>query len=51
MKLSKVTKRDKRNKATSKKVDDDVTQVNVDVNIIFSTYGQFEAIWKSDSGT
>ena len=31
-------------------VDDDVMSENCDVIIIFLIYGQFEAIWKPDSG-
>ena len=42
MKLGPVTKLDKRNKATSKKIDDDVVSANCDVN--FLIYGQFAAI-------
>ena len=50
MKLGPVTKLDKRNKTTSKKVDDDVIAENCDVFVIFSICGQFGAIWKPDSG-
>ena len=50
IKLGPVTKLDKRNKTTSKKVDDDVIAKNCDVFVIFSIYGQFGAIWKPDSG-
>ena len=50
MKLGPVTTLDKRNKATSKKFDDDVMLKNCDVVAIFSIYGQFGAIWKPDSG-
>ena len=41
-----VTKLYKRNKATLKKFDDDVTSANCDVTIIFPVFGQFGAIWK-----
>ena len=41
MKLGPVTKLDKRNAATSKKIGDDVI-------VKFSTYDQFSAIWKLD---
>ena len=44
MKLGRVTKLDKRNKATSKKIDDDVMSANFDVIAIFLIYGQFGAI-------
>ena len=50
MKLGPVTKPDKRNKATSKKFDDDIISANCDVIVIFLTYGQFGAIRKPDSG-
>ena len=50
MKLGPVTKRDKRNKATSKKIDDDVMSASCDVIVIFPIYGQFGAIRKPDSG-
>ena len=50
MKLGPVTKHDKRNKATSKKIDYDVTSENCDVIAIFPIYGQFGAIRKPDSG-
>ena len=50
MKLGPVTKLDKRNKAKSKKIDDDVMSVNCDVIVIFPIYGQFGAIGKPDSG-
>ena len=35
MKLGPVTKRDKKNTATSKKIDDDVISLNFDVIVIF----------------
>ena len=48
MKFGQVTKRDKKNKTTSKN-DDHVILANCDVIVIFPIYGQFEAIWKPDS--
>ena len=50
MKPRSITKRDKRNKAASKKMDDDVISENCDVIAIFPIYGQFGAIRKPDSG-
>ena len=50
MKLGPVTKLDKRNKKTLKKIDDDVTLANCGVIIFFPIYGQFGAIRKPDSG-
>ena len=47
MKLGPVTKLDKRNTATSKKIDDDVVPANCDVT--FLIYGQFAAIWEPGS--
>ena len=44
MKLRPVTKRDRRYKATSKKIDDDFISENFDVITIFPVYGQFGAI-------
>ena len=49
MKLGPVTKLDMRNKATSKKVDDDVNSANFGVILIFTIYPQFGAYWKPDS--
>ena len=49
MKVGPVTKLDKRNKTTSKKIDNDIMSKNCDVIIIFPIYGQFEAIRKPDS--
>ena len=46
MKLGPVTKLDKRNTATSKKIDDDVMSANCDVIVFCPMYGQFAAIWK-----
>ena len=50
MKLGPVTKLDKRNKETLKKIDDDVISANCDVIVIFLIYGQFGAIQTPDSG-
>ena len=50
MKLGTVTTIDKKNKATSKKIDDDVILENCDVIAIFAIYGQFGAIRKPDFG-
>ena len=50
MNLRPVTKLDKKNKATSKKFDDDVLSSNCGVIVIFSIYSQFGALRKSDSG-
>ena len=44
MKLGPVTKLDKRNKTTSKKID-------IDVIVIFRIFGQFGAVRRPDSGT
>ena len=49
MKLGPVTKLDKRNKTTSKKIDDDIVSANCDIIAIFPTYGQFGVIRKPDS--
>ena len=49
MKLGPVTKRDKKNKTTSKKFGDNIMLASCDVIVIFSIYGWFEAIWKPDS--
>ena len=49
MKLGTVTKLDKRNTATSKKIYDYIMLANCDVVVIFSIYGQFGAIPKPDS--
>ena len=48
MKLGPVTKLDKRNKVTSKKIDDDVNSANFGVILIFTIYGQFGAYRKPD---
>ena len=50
MKLGIVTKLDKRNKATSKKFDNDVMSANCGVIVIFPIQGQSGAIRKRDSG-
>ena len=50
MKLGSVTKRDKRNKKTSKIFGDDVMSSNCDVIDILPIYGQFGATLKLDSG-
>ena len=50
MKLGPVTKLRKRNKATSKKIDDDVMSENCDVIVIFRGFGQFGTVWRPDSG-
>ena len=50
MKRGPVTKIDKKNKATSKKFDDDVMSANCNVIVIFRIYDQFGAIRKPDSG-
>ena len=44
MKLGPVTKRDKRNKTTSKKFDNDLMMENCDVIDIFPIYSQFGTI-------
>ena len=49
MKLGPVTKFDKRNKTTLKTFDDDIMSENCDNIVIFSIYGQFGAVWKTDS--
>ena len=49
MNLGPVTKLDKKNKTTSKKVDDDVMSASRDVIVISPIYGQFGAIRKPDS--
>ena len=51
MKLGLVTKLDTRNRATSKKVEDDVMSNNCDVIVIFLIYDQFGAIRKPNSGS
>ena len=46
----KVTEIDKRNKALSKKIDDDVMSANSVAIVIFFISGHFGVIWKPDSG-
>ena len=48
MKFGSVTKLDKKNKTTSKKVDDDVISQNCDIIIISPIYDQFGTIQKPD---
>ena len=50
MKFGQIPKLDKRNKSNVKKIDDDVMSANCDVIVVFPIYGQFGAIWKTDSG-
>ena len=50
MKIRPVTKHDKRNKITSKKIDDEVMSGNYDAIVIFAIDGQFGETQKSDSG-
>ena len=50
MKLGPVTKLDKRNKATFKKIDVDVVPENYGVIVFFRIFGQFGAIRRSDFG-
>ena len=49
MKLGPVNKIDKKNKTTSKKIDNDILSENCNVIAIFPVYSQFGAIWKPDS--
>ena len=49
MKLGPVTKIDKRNKATSKKIGNDVNSANFGVILFFTIYGQFGAYREPDS--
>ena len=49
MKLGPITKPDKKNKTTSKRIDDDVILANFNVIVIFSIYGLFAAMRKADS--
>ena len=49
MKLGEVTKIYKRNKTTSRKIDDDVMSENCDAIVFFPIYCQFGAIRKPDS--
>ena len=51
MKPGPVTKLNKRNKKEDlKKIDNDTMLTNRDITVIFTTYGQFTAILKPDSG-
>ena len=50
MKLGPVTKLDKRNKTTSKKIDVDVMSENCDFIVTFQIFGQFGAVRRPDSG-
>ena len=50
MKLGPVTKLDKKNKITSKKIDSDVMLASSDVIVIFHNYDQFGPTWTPDSG-
>ena len=50
MKLGPVTKLDKRNRTTSKKVDVDIMSKICVVIVIFQTFGQFGAVRRPDSG-
>ena len=50
MKLGQVTKVDKRNKTTPRKLDNDVMSRYCDAIAVFPIYSQFGAIWKLDSG-
>ena len=50
MKLGPVTKLDRKNKATSKKIDNDAISENCDVIVIFLIYGQFGRTWKPGPG-
>ena len=51
MNLGPVTKLDKRNKAASKKFDDNVMSGNYDVIVIFRSFGQFGAVRRPDPDT
>ena len=48
MKLGLVTKLNKGNTSTSKKLDDDIMSLNCDAIVFFPIYGQFVAIRKPD---
>ena len=50
MKLGPVTKFDKRNKTTSKNIDDAIMLADCHGVVVFPIYGQFGAIQKPDSG-
>ena len=44
MKLGPLTKLDKKNTTTSKKIGDDIMEANFDVTYFFLIYGQFAAM-------
>ena len=50
MKFKQISKLDKRNKNNVKKIDGDIMSANCEVIVVFPIYGQFGAIWKTDSG-
>ena len=50
MKIGPITKLDKRNKTTQKKIEFDVMTKNCDVIVIFWIFGQFGAVRRLDSG-
>ena len=50
MKLGPVTKLEKRNKTTSKKIDDNAMSSNCDIRVVFPIYSQLRAIRNPDSG-
>ena len=50
MKIGPVTRLDKRNKTTSKKIDIEVMSENCDVIVIVRIFGQFGAVRRPDSG-
>ena len=50
MKLEPVTRRDKRNKRTSKTFGVDVMSENYDVIVVFWIFGQFGAVQRPDYG-
>ena len=50
MKLRPVTKLDKRNETTSKKIDVGVMSENCNFIVIFRISGQLGAVWRPDSG-
>ena len=50
MKLGPVPKLDRRNKTTSKKIDDDIMSEYCDVIVIFQIFCQYGAVWRLDSG-
>ena len=49
MKIGPVTRLDKRNKTTSKKIDIEVMSENCDVIVIVRIFGQFGAVQRPDS--